>query len=146
MPVMGATLREDLYFESARTWKMAIRSIGADWASVIAQILAEAEKRRVISLQITIDMACPPIAAAVESLREQNFFLGGLMPRWFGTDGLLMQKLFADEPEFEKLKLYSPTARDLLDYIRTGKRSTALIAPDACHLCAFKRYPNSAQF
>jgi hypothetical protein len=121
LPVAGITRREDFYFASAQTWKVTVRSIGADWAAVIAQILAEADKRRVISLQVTLDTACPSIGAAVESLREQGFFFGGLIPRWFGTDGLLMQKLLDDEPEFEKIKLYSPTAQALLDYIRADR-------------------------
>lgn len=121
LPVTGVTLREDLYFGFAQTWKISIRSIGADWAAVIAQILAEADKRRVISLQLIINTACPSIAAAVDVLRDQGFFFGGLMPRWFGADGLLMQKLLGDEPEYEKIKLYSPAARNLLDFIRNDR-------------------------
>ena len=120
-PNAGMTVWEDKYFEFAQTWKIAVRKIGADWAAVIAGILAEADRRRVISLQITLDTACPPINAAVELLREQGFFLGGLMPRWFGTDGVLMQKLLGDEPEYEKIKLYTPTARKLLDFIRDDR-------------------------
>lgn len=122
-PSAGMTVREDSYFDFAQTWKIAIRKIGADWAAVIAEILAEAHRRRVISLQITLDTACPPIDAAVELLRDQGFFFGGLMPRWFGTDGVLLQKLFGDEPEFEKIKLYSPTARKLLKFIRAEREA-----------------------
>lgn len=123
MPNAGMTVWEDKYFEFAKTWKIAVRKIGADWTAMIAGILAEADRRRVVSLQVTLNTACPPINAAVELLREQGFFFGGLMPRWFGTDGVLMQKLLDDEPEYEKIKLYTPTARKLLDFIRTDREA-----------------------
>lgn len=123
LPTEGMTVREDNYFEFAQTWKIAVRKIGADWAAVIDEILAEALRRRVISLQITLNTACPHIDAATGVLQGRGFFFGGLMPRWFGTDGMLMQKLFGDEPEFEKIKLYTPTARNLLDFIRADRQA-----------------------
>ena len=122
-PDAERTVREDQYFEFARTWKIAVREMGADGGAVIDEILAEALKRRVISLQITLNTACPQIGVAVELLRSRGFFFGGLMPRWFGADGVLMQKLFDDEPEYEKMKLYTPTARKLLDFIRTDREA-----------------------
>ena len=114
-----------------------MRSIGADWTAVVANLLTEADRRQVVSLQVAVNTACPAVGAAVEVLREQGFFFCGLAPRWFGTDGVVMQKLSGTEPNFEETKLYSDTARDLLQYIRqdretvlTGKAQTASKQPN----------------
>ena len=76
-----------------------------------------------VSLQIVINMACPAVGAAVETLRGCGSFFGGLAPRWFGTDGVLMQKLSGPEPDFEETKLYSGTARELMRFIRQDREA-----------------------
>jgi hypothetical protein len=68
-------------------------------------------------------MACPHIGVAVDLLREKGFFFGGMAPRWFGTDGLLMQRLLESETEYEKTKLYKPFSRELLAFIRTDREA-----------------------
>jgi len=77
----------------------------------------------VISLQVTLNMACPHIGVVVELLREKGFFFGGMAPRWFGTDGFLMQKLFGSETEYEEIKLYTQTAKELLSFIRSDREA-----------------------
>ncbi len=123
LPQGALTRQEDRYYESAQTWKVSVSRIGADWARFTASLLAEAKRRGVVSLQLTLNMACPEIGAAVKLLRSQGFFLGGLAPRWFGGDGLLMQQVLGVETEYEHIRLYSPTAKDLLAYIRTDRAS-----------------------
>lgn len=123
LPPKGATILEDKYFPSARTWKVAVPTIGGDWASVLDRTLNEARERRVISLQVTVNMACPHITAVVEILRDRGFFFGGLAPRWFGTDGFLMQRLFGSETEYEETKVYTPMAKELLSLIRSDRET-----------------------
>ena len=115
------TRSEDHYYESAQTWKVAVWEVGSDWPAFTADLLAEANRRNVISLQITLNMACPFIGAAVDVLRAQGFFFGGLAPRWFDADGLLMQQVFGYETEYALTKLYSPTAKELLSFIRADR-------------------------
>jgi len=98
-------------------------SIGSDWAQVVAELMAEAERRGVVSLQVVLNTACPAIGEATEMLRHNGFFFGGLAPRWFGTDGVLMQKLWGDEPDYEETKLYSQTAKELMAFIRADKET-----------------------
>lgn len=123
LPAQGETKRTEAYYTAARTWKVGISTLGADWADVMTDFLREAEKRKVVSLQITLNMACPEIAAAVTGLRENGFFFGGLIPRWFGTDGLLMQKLFGSRTNYDETKLYSTTAKQLLAFIRSDRET-----------------------
>lgn len=121
LPVDGATTLEDRYHVSARTWKVAVCAIGADWRTAVDGILEKAGQRGVISLQVTVNMACPHIGAAVDVLRGKGFFFGGIAPRWFGTDGLLMQRISRNETEYDDIKLYTATAKELLGFITTDR-------------------------
>ncbi|MCX5817983.1 MAG: hypothetical protein NTX75_17350 [Proteobacteria bacterium] len=123
LPTDGSTSLEEKYYASAKTWKVVVPMVGGNWAAAVEDILSKAKQRRVISLQVTLNMACPHIGAAVDLLREKGFFFGGMAPRWFGTDGLLMQKLFGSETEYEKTKLYTPFSKELLAFIRSDREA-----------------------
>ena len=100
-----------------------MRSIGADWAAVVENLLTEADRRQIVSLQVVLNTDCPAIGEATELLRHNGFFFGGLAPRWFGTDGVLLQKLWGDEPDYEETKLYSQTAKELMAFIRADREA-----------------------
>ena len=119
----GETVWEEKYYDFAQTRKVAVRSVGGDWAAVVAKLLTEAARDRLVSLQVMLNTACPFIGAATEMLRCNGFFFGGLAPRWFGTDGVLLQKLDGPEPNFEETKLYSDTARELMAFIRQDREA-----------------------
>jgi hypothetical protein len=121
LPAEGGTSFVERRYPAAHTWKAFATTIGADWETAVNNLLDESGKEDVISLQVTLNMACPPIGAAVKVLREKGFFFGGLAPRWFGTDGLLLQKVFRDETEYDSMKLYTSTAKELLAFIRTDR-------------------------
>ena len=123
LPAEGDTVREDKYYDVAKTWKVAVRSIGADWAAVVENLLTEADRRQIVSLQVVLNTDCPAIGEATELLRHNGFFFGGLAPRWFGTDGVLLQKLWGDEPDYEETKLYSQTAKDLMAFVRADREA-----------------------
>lgn len=125
LPVVGLTVKEDKYYAAAQTWKIAVREIGTDWQTCLDALLNEAASRKVISLQITVNTALPALGAAVHVMRERGFFLGGLLPQWFGSDGLLMQKVLGAEPDYDQIKLYSKTAKDLLAFIRADRGSVS---------------------
>jgi hypothetical protein len=123
LPVVGDTIRDDKHYDFAKTWKVTVRLIGGDWTTVVAELLDEAARRQVVSLQVVLNTACPEIGAAVELLRQNGFFFGGLVPRWFGSDGVLMQRLSGGEPDYEETKLYSQTAKELMNFIRYDRES-----------------------
>jgi hypothetical protein len=128
LPLDGVSQREDRYHEAARTWKVYVREIGGDWRVAVDELLREADSRDVVSLQVTLNTANPHLGSAVEIMRGRGFFLGGLAPRWFGNDGLLMQKVLGREPDYDGIKLYSRTAKDLLTTIRADREETSRLA------------------
>ena len=121
LPTTGTTQREERYYQSVQTCKFSVHSIGADWPVFAAGVVAEAKRRGVVSLQIILNMACPQLDAAVQTLKSNGFFFGGLAPRWFGPDGLLMQQVLGQETEYEHIKLYSATAKEILAWIQAER-------------------------
>ena len=93
-------------FEFAGVARMAVHEAGSDFA----QAFAEEEKRVVGSgvqvIQVWLKLSWPWVGSLVRFLREKGYFTGGALPRWFGEDGLLMQKIMG-EPNWEGIKLYS---------------------------------------
>lgn len=125
LPLAGKTVAEEKYYDFAKTWKVAVGQLGGDWIAKVDEWLNEAQKRQVVSLQVTVNTACPSIGEAIGILRQKGFFFGGLAPRWFGTDGVLMQILFNSETEYDDTKLYSPMARELMTYIRADREAVS---------------------
>lgn len=123
LPESGATAYSDQYFQTADTWKISMSAIGADLDIVLEQVLTSAKLRNVISLQLIVSAASPFIGAAVEMMRDRGFFFGGLFPRWFGADGIMLQQVLRKNPDYEGIKVYSSEAKELLAFIRTDRDS-----------------------
>lgn len=123
LPETGTTVRHDTWFTGAGMWRVAVSSIGGDWTRLLDELLLQAAQRGVVSLQVVISAALPSIGRAVEELRQRGFFLGGLFPRWFGADGIMMQRILGREPEYEEIRLYSAGARALFEFIRSDRES-----------------------
>ncbi len=128
LPVSGLTVRVDSYYESARTWTVSVRKVGADWPAVLEKLLLQAARRGVISLQVTINADRPSLGAAIALMRRRGFFFGGLAPRWFGTDGVMLQKVLGKDPDYDGIRLYTTTARELLAFIRADRDAANLLA------------------
>ena len=105
---------------ASRNLRINVFYFGSDWSEVVQNILAEASVQQIISIQVWLDTSCSCIGEAVRVLRSHGFFFGGLAPRWFASDGLLMQKVTTDT-RYDLFKLYSSPARDLFDFIRADR-------------------------
>jgi hypothetical protein len=68
-------------------------------------------------IQFFVDLGKPWSGGVVKQLRDHGYCFGGLLPIWFGDDGLLMQKHFVD-PDFDGMKIYSDRGRRLLELVR----------------------------
>ncbi|OQX10540.1 MAG: hypothetical protein BWK76_20550 [Desulfobulbaceae bacterium A2] len=121
LPDSGATVQQDNYYASAATWRISVSAIGADWPAQLAKVLDRARQRQVISLQLIMSAALPCLDAAIEEMRQQGFFFGGVFPRWFGADGILLQQVLGREPDLDEIKLYTTTAKDLLCRLRDDR-------------------------
>ena len=61
-------------------------------------------------------------------MRQRGFFLGGLFPRWFGADGIMLQQVLGQAPDFAGIKLYGRTAKELRKFVEADWTSVASLA------------------
>ncbi|MFH1112708.1 MAG: hypothetical protein V1792_02190 [Pseudomonadota bacterium] len=113
-------------FDFAGVCRIAVRGMGSDFDTYMGKIETEALDRNVVVLQVWLNLGHSWVGAAANILRDRGYFLGGVLPRWFDQDGLLMQKLLID-PEFEAVHLYSDRAKQIFamvraDWARTRER------------------------
>lgn len=116
-PAVPETVFERRLFDFAQVERVQASSIGADFPGFAATLDQEAAAQGLAVVQVFVNAGDPGTAFAVEALRERGFFLGGLIPIWFGTDALLMQKLYV-APEFDAINLYSARGKALLEFVR----------------------------
>ncbi|HNX97660.1 MAG TPA: hypothetical protein PKK12_08275, partial [Candidatus Aminicenantes bacterium] len=94
----------------------------ADFSARLARLEAEADAKATVVRQWFLNLGDPAVGDAVARLRGHGYFFGGYLPRWFGDDGLLMQRV-TEEPVFEDIRLYSDQAEKLLRFIRQDRQS-----------------------
>jgi phenylalanine ammonia-lyase len=124
-PVGIATRVSTEYFAFAQVARMHVLTLGPDFERALtgfeSQALAPDSRAGTGTsgarvLQVFVNLGELWCGKAVTALREQGYFLGGLLPGWFETDGLLMQKVL-DMPALDSIKLYSQRAHRILDLI-----------------------------
>lgn len=109
----------------ARVARIAVPETGGDFLNRLSALEGEALAKDSVVFQVWLNLTEPWVGAAVDILREQGYFFGGPLPRWFDGDGLLMQKLLCP-PDFESIVLASDFAKQLLEFIREDwRRSTS---------------------
>ncbi|MFH1033539.1 MAG: hypothetical protein V1806_03450 [Pseudomonadota bacterium] len=101
----GRTVLKTQVFDFAQTARVAVPEIGSDLEPRLDELLVELAGQEVAVIQAWLPLASPLVAVAVESLRARGFFLGGVLPRWFDTDGLLMQKV-PPQPNWDDIKIH----------------------------------------
>ncbi len=93
IPPDNKTNIDTYYFEFANVLRMAIKDTGNDFEEKLEDIEKEAKNRGILCFQAWLNLGKPYVGEAVEILRKRGYFIGGLLTRWFDTDGILMQKL-----------------------------------------------------
>ena len=104
-------------FDFAQVAKVAVKGLGRDFHTVM-----QAEEDRLLQhgirvIQVWLSSGDPCVGEAVDCLRSSGYFFGGILPRWFDSDGILMEKL-ADEPVWEEINLHFERAQTLMALIR----------------------------
>jgi len=112
---------------SHRTW-ITVSTIGDDLHHRLGVLEREGWNQGARTIHVRLSLGSPWIGRAVDLLRSRGFFLGGLLPRWFDRDGLLLQKV-RDEPDFGAIQLYSARAMELLSWIEADWRATTRLRP-----------------
>lgn len=106
--------------------RITVAQIGTDFAAWLKTTEDELLTQSISVVQVILPLDTALVDQATEQLRQAGYWLGGLMPRWFGHDGFLMQKTM-HEPDFNKIKVYSKPGKEVLqkvkaDYEQRGER------------------------
>lgn len=107
-------------FESAGVARITIPQSGADLDVALTEQERLARKQNAVVFQIRLNLSEPSAGQAVDIFRSRGYFFGGVLPRWFDSDGLLMQKLECP-PDFDQIILWSDFAKELLAFIRKDR-------------------------
>lgn len=105
-------------FDFAGVARCTVTTPGAGLTARLAALEQELRTGNYALIQFFVDLGKPWSGGVVEQLRGQGFSFGGLLPIWFGNDGLLMQKHLV-EPDFDGMKIYSDRGRSLMELVRS---------------------------
>lgn len=112
-----ATELQTQFFDLARVGRLNVYRIGDDFPDVLAARERQAQDNAFQVVQVYVNLGEAWSGWAISVLRDKGYFFGGFLPRWFGTDGMFMQKLVS-LPNFDSIMLYSERAKNILDFIR----------------------------
>jgi hypothetical protein len=117
-PSIPATRFSTRVFEAAGVARIGVISAGADFETAFAAETSAVINREGIKvIQVWLNLSHQGLSPIVDALRKRGFFFGGLFPRWFDEDGLLLQKVMG-EPNWKDIQLYSARSGEILKFIR----------------------------
>ncbi len=103
-------------FEQAGVARFNVVGLGKDFAQTAEAMESMAGGKSCCVLQFFLNLGEPRVGFGVEVLRERGYFLGGLVPRWFDSDALLLQKVIT-VPDFSSILAFSDKAKALVDLV-----------------------------
>ena len=121
LPNTQTKVQTEIY-AGAGVARFTLLEIGSDLEDSLLEQEKEAVSQACCVLQVYLNLASPAVGAAVSILREHQYFLGGILPRWFNQDGLLMQKIL-HEPDVQNIKLYAERSKKILEIITEDRKS-----------------------
>ena len=117
-PATGTATQADVStFESANVSRIMVKEIGADFPQCLDNLEQDCMAKKTVVFQVYLNLACPWVGEAVDELRRRGYFFSGAFPRWFDSDGFMMQKLLCP-PDFDAIILVTDDAKQLLEMIR----------------------------
>lgn len=109
----GGTVEEREVIPACGLARLTVHRCGADFAGSVAAIEAQGQG----AIQVVLNLGDAAVAQAVALLRDRGYFLGGLLPHWFGPDGLVLQKLSRD-PDWDAIQVCGPEAEAVRAVVR----------------------------
>ncbi len=106
------------YFAFAHVARVAVEKSGIDFKARIEKEERDVRSQGAVVIQIWLNLGEPWVGAAVEILRSRRFFFGGLLPRWFDRDGLLMQKIIG-APSWDGMRICFDHAKKLVEIVKS---------------------------
>ena len=111
----GEILAAPHYYEEAAIARLTISNPGADAGPAISDFESTASQKGCCVRQVFLNIGDPAAGDVFRMLFSKGYFFGGYLPRWFDSDGFLLQKL-TRTPAVESMKLYSDWAKELLEF------------------------------
>jgi hypothetical protein len=112
-------------FDFAQVARLAVHDAGADFERTFGDQERAVREKGVTVIQVWLKLSWPWIGQTVDVLRKRGYFLGGVLPRWFDADGMLMQRIIG-RPHWEGIQLYSDRAKKILEVVKDEWEKTAL--------------------
>ena len=113
-PLTGDTVASPFVLQEIGLMRLIVQHCGRDFAEVVTA--AEAKTGGPGVVQIFLDLGDAAAPQAVGALRDRGYFLSGLLPFWFGADGLVMQKVSL-APDWAAIQVCGPKAEAMRDII-----------------------------
>jgi hypothetical protein len=107
----------NLYFDFAQVARLYVTGVGRDIARRLAREEEAARAQGAVVVQAWLDLSIPWLEPAVDWLRANGYFLGGIMPRWFDQDALMLQKVL-HRPHWEGIVMALERGQEILDLVR----------------------------
>jgi GNAT superfamily N-acetyltransferase len=112
LPTDIATAGKLDLFAPVAVARITFFELGADFDARLEEYDSQAINGGAKVFQVFLPLTSPSVGAAVAALRHRGYFLGAVLPRWFGDDGLLMQKLI-DAPDFSQTRIFTDRAKEI---------------------------------
>lgn len=112
------------FFDHAGVLRIAVHQIGHDLTAKVQEELQRHREKGGQVFQLWLPLDQPWIGDAVDRLRQEGFFFGGLLPRWFDHDGMLMMRM-DHTPHWEGIKLYRREMHELMEVVRNDWQQVA---------------------
>ncbi len=121
LPPLRESRIETVVFDFAEVARMAIHEAGDDLEKVFQEEEQRVLNKKVEVIQVWLKLSWPWIGWVTAWLRGKGYFFGGILPQWFGEDGLLMQKILL-RPNWEGIHLASERGNKILQLVKNDWR------------------------
>lgn len=105
--------------------RIAVHAIGDDVEDAFAIEEKKAGQWDITVFQAWLNLSQPWAGRAVDHLRRIGYFLGGVLPRWFDYDGLLMIKTH-HRPYWEEMQIHFDRAKEIVRLVREDWKAVSL--------------------
>lgn len=96
--------------------RVAVHSAGIDYGAAFETEEKYGLHKQSVIIQVWLKLSWPWISAVVNYLRRKGYFFGGILPRWFGEEGLLMQKV-REPARWGGINLHTEKAKTVLGFV-----------------------------
>jgi hypothetical protein len=91
-------------FSFAQVARIAVNRAGVNFKTTLKEEEVKLLQQQVVVFQVWLNLGWPWINQVVRDLQTMGYFWGGLLPRWFDQDGMVMQKTIA-RPNWEGIQV-----------------------------------------